>query len=359
MKKFTILFTGILLSLHGFSQWSLTGNAGTNPATNFVGTTDAQRLVFRTNNTEKMTILSTGQVGINTTTPGTLLHIFSNTADFHFRLSGSGPSVQLVNGSPTGAIISSARFALATGPGYYVATAVNNDVVLANYDSATSILFAVGNASGNGIERARINRFGYMGIAASAPTAKLHVNCTAISGQTNPSNIRFQNLQGGTGKYLVIDSNGYVYSSTTGPAASAVTAAQQTATPLNIDLQSQVEDLKKQVEELRSLILSRQPLSPQQLNTLKNPNLPWLGDGQPNPSNNSTLIEYSLPAGTSIATCQVYSLDGKILSTTVLNPSAGKSRVNVDTGKLAPGMYIYSLIVNGKATDTKKLIVSH
>lgn len=198
-----------------------------------------------------------------------------------------------------------------------------------------------------------------MGIATSAPTAKLHVNCTAISGQTNPSNIRFQNLQGGTGKYLVIDSNGYVYSSTTGPAASAITAAQQIATPLNIDLQSQVEDLKKQVEELRSLILSRQPLSPQQLNTLKNPNLPWLGDGQPNPSNNSTLIEYSLPTGTSIATCQVYSLDGKILSTTVLNPSAGKSRVNVDTGKLAPGMYIYSLIVNGKATDTKKLIVSH
>ncbi|OQP59938.1 hypothetical protein A3860_35430 [Niastella vici] len=32
------------------AQWSLTGNAGTNPATNFIGTTDAKPLVFRTNN---------------------------------------------------------------------------------------------------------------------------------------------------------------------------------------------------------------------------------------------------------------------------------------------------------------------
>lgn len=30
--------------------WSITGNAGTNPATNFIGTTDAKPLVLRVNN---------------------------------------------------------------------------------------------------------------------------------------------------------------------------------------------------------------------------------------------------------------------------------------------------------------------
>src|SRR5580765_1958317 len=30
--------------------WSLTGNANTNPSTNFIGTTDAQPLIFRVNN---------------------------------------------------------------------------------------------------------------------------------------------------------------------------------------------------------------------------------------------------------------------------------------------------------------------
>ncbi|MCX7650230.1 MAG: hypothetical protein N2050_06720, partial [Flavobacteriales bacterium] len=34
-------------------DWRLTGNAGTSPATHFLGTTDAQDLVFRTNNTER------------------------------------------------------------------------------------------------------------------------------------------------------------------------------------------------------------------------------------------------------------------------------------------------------------------
>jgi hypothetical protein len=50
--------------------WSLTGNAGTNPVTNFLGTTDNQALVFRTNNTEQVRITNAGNVGIGTSTPG-------------------------------------------------------------------------------------------------------------------------------------------------------------------------------------------------------------------------------------------------------------------------------------------------
>jgi hypothetical protein len=44
----------------------LQGNTGTTPGTNFVGTTDSARLVFKTNNVEKMTILPNGFVGIGT-----------------------------------------------------------------------------------------------------------------------------------------------------------------------------------------------------------------------------------------------------------------------------------------------------
>ena len=49
--------------------WSLTGNAGTVASTNFIGTTDAIDFVARTNNVERMRILSGGNVGINTSTP--------------------------------------------------------------------------------------------------------------------------------------------------------------------------------------------------------------------------------------------------------------------------------------------------
>jgi hypothetical protein len=64
--------------------WSLTGNAGTNYATNFLGTTDNTSLRFRTNNTERMIIDSTGLVGIgsssfNALNPAKFLVDYGNT----------------------------------------------------------------------------------------------------------------------------------------------------------------------------------------------------------------------------------------------------------------------------------------
>ncbi len=51
------------------SGWSLTGNTGTTPGTNYLGTTDAQNLQLRTNGTERLTIGSTnGNVAIGTST---------------------------------------------------------------------------------------------------------------------------------------------------------------------------------------------------------------------------------------------------------------------------------------------------
>ncbi len=47
--------------------WSLIGNSGTNSATNFIGTTDNESLVFRTNNTEKLRLTEKGQLEINNT----------------------------------------------------------------------------------------------------------------------------------------------------------------------------------------------------------------------------------------------------------------------------------------------------
>ena len=64
--------------------WSLTGNAGTDPATNFLGTTDAQPLSIRTNGVEAMVLSSDGGVGIGTTTPdaSAQLEIASTTRGF-------------------------------------------------------------------------------------------------------------------------------------------------------------------------------------------------------------------------------------------------------------------------------------
>jgi len=69
------LFLRDILSLPANNAWLLTGNNATNPAQHFLGTTDNQRLAFRTNNAERMSVSGIGYVGIGTTNPTAKFHV--------------------------------------------------------------------------------------------------------------------------------------------------------------------------------------------------------------------------------------------------------------------------------------------
>ncbi len=74
------------------TSWQKTGNAGTDPSINFVGTTDAQDLVFKANNTERARIISSsGDIKIGDATSGTL----KATTELVLRQDGDtyGPSI--------------------------------------------------------------------------------------------------------------------------------------------------------------------------------------------------------------------------------------------------------------------------
>ena len=53
--------------------WEVDGNAGTNPAFNYIGTTDSQPLVVKTNAIEALRVTANQQLGIGTSAP--LLHV--------------------------------------------------------------------------------------------------------------------------------------------------------------------------------------------------------------------------------------------------------------------------------------------
>jgi hypothetical protein len=57
------------------NAWLLTGNAGTDVSTNFLGTTDAVDLAFRTNNSGRMIIKSGGNIGIGAINPTSQLQV--------------------------------------------------------------------------------------------------------------------------------------------------------------------------------------------------------------------------------------------------------------------------------------------
>ena len=57
------------------SNWSLTGNSGTDSALNFIGTIDGKPLSIRTNNAERLHVGANGNIGIGTSTPSATLDV--------------------------------------------------------------------------------------------------------------------------------------------------------------------------------------------------------------------------------------------------------------------------------------------
>jgi hypothetical protein len=130
--------------------WNLSGNSGTTPGTNFIGTTDAQPLVLKTNSTEQIRVSSDGNLGIGTQSPGAYLDI-ANWTDWarpalRFSKSG-GKDIRIIN-DPNG--FSLRNFTSGDGPIFNVR----------NTDDFT--LFAV-------MEN------GQVGIGTVSPTQKLDV----------------------------------------------------------------------------------------------------------------------------------------------------------------------------------------
>ncbi|CAN5739026.1 hypothetical protein BH10BAC2_BH10BAC2_35240 [soil metagenome] len=79
LLPFCTLLVFVLLQqpLHA-QAWKLVGNSGTNPATQFLGTTDNISFILRTNNIERLRILNTGNMGIGITAPLKKLDVNGN-----------------------------------------------------------------------------------------------------------------------------------------------------------------------------------------------------------------------------------------------------------------------------------------
>ncbi|HXL55434.1 MAG TPA: hypothetical protein VN958_04200, partial [Chitinophagaceae bacterium] len=82
----------------------------------------------------------------------------------------------------------------------------------------------------------------------------------------------------------------------------------------------------------------------------------YLGQNSPNPGNNSTIINFRIPEGSSSASLLITATaSGKIIRTIPVAIDA--SQVTLETGSLASGAYTYSLLINGKKVDTKQMLI--
>ncbi len=92
-------------------------------------------------------------------------------------------------------------------------------------------------------------------------------------------------------------------------------------------------------------------------NLIEQRNKSKLYANQPNPFNNETLIGYFVKETSSKAIITIYDLNGKQIMVKNID-KFGEGHVKVLANELDPGMYLYSLLVDGIEIDTKKMIVT-
>src|SRR6266487_1544767 len=142
-KSILVVFSSVLLSASFGQSWGLTGNSGTIPPTNFLGTKDSKALVFKTNNTERMRISPVGNIGIGVTNPVQRLDVngninlgkgFSLFMENHRVLRVDSINANIFLGNRTGIATTTGVGNTATGMNaLYFNTTGSNNVAVGNY----------------------------------------------------------------------------------------------------------------------------------------------------------------------------------------------------------------------------------
>lgn len=190
------------------NAWKLNGNSGSNPATNFMGTTDNQPLVFRAQNAEKMRLTPNGELAIGVATPNATYGF----AKVEIASEGFGAPTDLlirnaVNnaGYAPGLVLQHARGTLAApltvsngdylgafstmnydGTGYVLSAGLDiyADDVVSTGIVPTRLMFNTMNSTGGYASRLTIKSDGKTGIGTSTPNSTLHVDGTFAMGTT-------------------------------------------------------------------------------------------------------------------------------------------------------------------------------
>lgn len=151
----------------------------------------------------------------------------------------------------------------------------------------------------------------------------------------------YQDTTGTQEKYLDYDANAVTYL-----LINAVKEQQQQIEAIKAENQTLMQELASMKQEL----LKQQP----------SPGIPSaakLGQNEPNPTDGTSLIRYTIPENAISAQLKFYSLNGQeVHSMDILRKGVGSITLNANF--LASGVYIYHLFVDGQSIGNKKMIVT-
>lgn len=149
------------------------------------------------------------------------------------------------------------------------------------------------------------------------------------------------------------DSNGYMYIDYIGMIPLLVNAIGE--------LNAQIEELKAENSELNQAVINAQQPAVDSDNQTSQIAEDFfrnaLYQNNPNPFSTSTSIAMSLRSDVAQAVLYIFDLQGNMLHTIPVN-DRGNVSVTIEGGDLNAGMYIYSLIADGKEVASKRMILT-
>ena len=119
----------------------------------------------------------------------------------------------------------------------------------------------------------------------------------------------------------------------------------------NAAQQAQIDDLIARVDLLEQCACTlRVP------DNIQDPNRPVLFQNIPNPFDNTTSIGYYIPITYTNANIVISSTTGQLLNNIAVEVK-GEGSIEIGKASLQSGMYFYTLFVDGKKIDTKRMII--
>ena len=173
------------IPIEGQAGWKLDGNYNTNPAIDFLGTTDLKDLIFKTANQERMRLTSDGKLGIGTQNPAAKFELASPSSFELARFNG-GNLMYLTfaeNGINRGYL------------GSYVGNAEDVDFGTEDANTTGKVHLTTANTP-----RLTVAADGRIGIGITSPTTTLDVSNTSAS--------QIARFNGGNGMWITLAENG-------------------------------------------------------------------------------------------------------------------------------------------------------
>lgn len=162
-----------------------------------------------------------------------------------------------------------------------------------------------------------------------------------------------QELQEQFPELVVTSDEGYLMVNYSGITVMAVKAIQEQQLLIQeLDQKTKrLEAIEKELEDLRQIVM-----------TLRNNNSISLSEGSleqnaPNPFRGNSIIRYNIPPSAKSAHLNITGPDGKLVRSYTLT-KFGKGQLSIEGASLSAGTFSYSLYVNGKLADSKRMVLT-